>query len=156
MAKNDPLERVTYLRKDTQLLKDGIWYVTEVCPYHGTPDGLVDEEVSWEQAKTPHHAGVIAGMRHRACALSADAEQQRLHAREEIAAAERMLERQIANLEAARVRCRTAQAGDRKDPQYERRCVAAADEIKRHENGLIQAQRRLADVRRDNAFARKG
>lgn len=53
----------TYLRKDQHFLADGVWYLTFECPIHG----YVDEAVSWDEAKTPHHAGVIADTRHTEC-----------------------------------------------------------------------------------------
>jgi hypothetical protein len=160
MAKNDPLERITYLRKDTHLLVDGIWYVTEVCPYHGSPDGLVDEAVSWEEAKTPHHAGVIAGRRHHACALRADAEQQLLDAAAEITAAEELLTQQEQNLARAKDDLKAAflkykvpiEVGlSEFSGSIRSELEAVQQRVARHEHGLHEARRRVEETRKHNA-----
>jgi hypothetical protein len=95
MAKSD-IQSVAYMRKDSHFFADGTWYISTPC----VVCGLVDEEVSWEEAKTPHHAGLIADQRHVACSLKADEATQRQYAlaeievaRGEVVRAEELLER---------------------------------------------------------------
>jgi hypothetical protein len=148
MAKNDPLGPISYLRKDTTFFSDGTWYISTPCLAHG----LIDEEVPWAEAKTPHHAGVIADQRHSACALAADEVNQRAIALAEIKAAEGLLVQQEQNLERARQRLAALDpATVTTDAMREKTMVAAKTLVDRHERGLLEAQRRVADVRRENA-----
>jgi hypothetical protein len=87
-------QNVSYMRKDEHFLADGTWYLTVDCPIHG----MVDEEVSWDDAKTPHHAGTIADQRHQACQVTQSEKDLKLAAKAEIAAAESELNR-VKNLE---------------------------------------------------------
>lgn len=128
MAKNEPLGTVTYLRKDTNFFADGVWYISTPCPVHG----LVDESVTWEEAKTPHHAGVIADDRHQACHLKADEEQQRAYALAEIEAAAEEVKRAEGVLKWATDAC------DEKA-------------IARHREGLDHARRRHREIKKTNS-----
>ena len=138
MAKHDVLN-VTYLRKDSQFFADGIWYVTSPCPIHGN----IDEEVSWEEAKTPHHAGLIADQRHAACVDTVNQNDLRIAGLLEIKAAEDMLYNQEHNLQNAR---NALALLDPADVDY----APALARVKRHENGLVQAQQRVKDIIKAN------
>lgn len=144
MATHDT-QNVSYMRKDHHFLADGIWYVTADCPIHG----LVDEEIPWEEAKTPHHAGVIADSRHQECFAKQD-EQIWAEARKaEIAAAEYEVERVRRNIAERRkiVSHARREAGD----LASRVLSVAEQDLARHEAGLSEAEKRLADVRKYNA-----
>lgn len=86
MATHD-IQNVTYLRKDEHFLADGTWYISTPCP----KCGLVDEEVSWDDAKTPHHAGLIADARHFKCNAMLDEEANRADARSQVEVARAQL-----------------------------------------------------------------
>lgn len=141
MAKHDVLN-VSYMRKDAQFLADGIWYVTTPCP----KCGVVDEEVPWTQAKTPHHAGLIADARHTKCHLELDAELQKVYAEQEIVAAETLRKDQARNVERARERLDALTAALPEGPARERELLAARELLVRHERGLQHAIRRVADT----------
>jgi hypothetical protein len=168
MAKNDPLN-VSYMRKDAQFLADGTWYVTTPC----VKCGLVDEEVPWEEAKTPHHAGLIADQRHAACSLEVDAETIRGARLAEIAAAAREVERadQLlgeaeASYEAERVAVERernvlralpppkdrGEEGARKasEAALDRRLAVATANLERYRRGPTEARKRLADTQAAN------
>jgi hypothetical protein len=138
MAKHD-VQNVSYMRKDRNFLADGTWYITTPCPLCG----LVDEEVSWDEAKTPHHAGLIADERHVECNRSASEADMQLAARAEITAAEQLLEQQKINLAQAQARAASA-LGDL-------HIAEAEANLKRHLDGLEHAKRRVEDVRRHNS-----
>lgn len=153
MAQNDPLPTVShvYLRKDRQFFADGMWYISTPCSVHG----LVDESVTWAEAKTPHHAGVIADARHAECGVDDEVRMIAEVGKAEIAVAEALLDQQRINLAAARKALATVKspisiitAADlRTQPA---RIQEAQDNLARHERGLIEAEKRVADIRRDN------
>lgn len=170
MAQNDPLPTVThvYLRKDAQFFADGMWYISTPCPVHG----LVDESVTWAEAKTPHHAGLIADARHHECALAED-EKNQIKAREsEIQAAVDLRNQQEVNLAAARERVKQAEeavanpkqalsskllvlAAQRLPLEQELRLAAinleeARRMLGRHEHGMKEAERRVVETRTAN------
>lgn len=138
MAKHDVLN-VSYMRKDSQFLADGTWYITTPCPLCG----LVDEEVSWDEAKTPHHAGLIADARHIECNRRASEADMKAAGLAEIRAAEDLLEQQKVNLAEARRNAETV-VGDRAIREAEAN-------LARHLEGLEHAMRRVEDVRRQNS-----
>jgi hypothetical protein len=149
MAKNDILN-VSYMRKDAQFLADGTWYVTTPC----VKCGLVDEEVLWEEAKTPHHAGLIADQRHAACSLEADAETIREARLAEIAAAAREVERADQLLAAVEAEATAIEAGDQTDPLYEKRLAQAKATVERYRRGPAEARKRLEDTEAANGVTR--
>lgn len=156
MAKNDPLPTVSFQRKDTFLLFDGTWYVSTPCVTHG----LVDEEVPWAEAKTPHHAGLIADQRHAACFLEADKVNQR---------AEALAEIEAARIEVTRVEGLLNQAREnlkRACEQYDLPATVKPEmlpkpigpmfaqllhQVALHEHGVGEARQRLENTTRANA-----
>lgn len=170
MADNDAPDGVTHVgpssiasptRKGSTLLYDGVWYVTVPCAQHGTPSGHVDEAVTWAEAKTPHHAGLIADLRHHACNLQLDAQATREAAAAEIAAAEQLLAQQEQNLARATEDMKAAFL-KYKVPieiglsEYQGSPIKAELEalqrlVARHEHGLHEARRRVAETRTANA-----
>lgn len=147
MAKNESLPTVSYMRKDTNFLVDGTWYVSTPCPTHG----LVDEEVSWNDAKTPHHAGVIADKRHEACHAKLAEEEMRAFGLAEIEAARDLLAQQRVNLENARLAYVAARAAAKDDRASQLALEDAGRALDKHTEGLDHALRRLEDVRRHNS-----
>ncbi len=177
MAKNDdlpkvalgtPPARVDGLRKDTHLYADGVWYLTVDCPEHG----LVDIEVPWAEAKTPHHAGVIADQVHAPCFQAAGDAALEAAKATEIAAAEAELARVQEHVPLAEAQLATAKEavaavedqgfsikrmlGGRGDPHGLGR--RAGRELEMAEAALAkahwsveQATQRLADIRKHNA-----
>ena len=162
MAKNDSHETAVLVRpsgiasparKDTSLLVDGVWYVTVPCPYHGTPSGHVDESISWEEAKTPHHAGVIADQRHLKCSVIDEAHELALAGLQEIAAAENLRDQQKVNVAQARERVIAHAAmleADPKNAMRARELAIAQALLKRHEHGMLEAEKRVANTVADN------
>jgi hypothetical protein len=174
MAKNDSLEQATlvtetetenkevngispkdvqYLRKDTHLLIQGQWYITLPCPYHDNPSGLVDEAVSWSEAKTPHHAGVLAEQRHLQCAAVDEAYGNYLTGLQEIAAAEYLKDCQVENLKRAQNEFATWTSVCEADPNNvtsQRMLDKAAQNLKKHEKAMLEAVKRVENTRRDN------
>lgn len=117
------------------------WWCTVEC----SSCGRVDEGVKWEQAKTPRHAALIAEERHAPCVIVNDAHEMYLAGLEEIRAAEGLLQQQHINLDRARSALAAAEL-----TAVKRDTDAARRQVARHEEGLIQAQRRVRDVRADN------
>jgi hypothetical protein len=152
LAKHDP-QQVSYMRKDSHFLADGVWYISTPCPIHD----LVDEEVSWDEAKTPHHAGVIADRRHAECQIKYN-EQQIADARKaEIAAAEREVERidelvsaAHARLDAAKKAANAKKLAEPTKVQREREVLIAQAEVDRLADSPEHARRRLAETRQTN------
>lgn len=142
MAKHD-VQNVSYMRKDRNFLADGTWYITTPCPLCG----LVDEEVSWDEAKTPHHAGLIADQRHVECNRRASEVEMREAGLAEIQAAEDLLAQQERNLVAARLAVTEAV----KQNASPRAVMVADGNLRRHKEGLIHARKRVEDVRRQNS-----
>lgn len=162
MAKNESHETTTYVtpsglaspaRKSTSLLLDGVWYVTVPCACHGTPSGHVDEAISWEEAKTPHHAGVIADMRHAQCNVINEAHELYLCGLQEIRAAEQLRDQQVVNLRVALERLETCSTVHEADPSpmRARELAAAQANLKKHEKAMLEAEKRVANTTADNA-----
>lgn len=179
MAKNDSLPTATfvrrgedgtpsaqYMRKDTHLLLDGTWFIATPC----TVCGLVDEAVSWEEAKTPHHAGLIADRRHQRCNEASAAHELYLAGLEEIRVAEGQREQQARNVQAALERVRTceavleafaspqlalppgaARARERMVKLRQAELDAAAANLRRHEKAMLAAEKRVVYIRETNA-----
>lgn len=159
MAKNEANERAGLAvpgqayhvqRFDSHFLRDGIWYVTVVC----ATCGHVDEEVQWVEAKTPHHAGIKADQRHAACQAINDAHEQYLVGLAEIKAAEYLRDQQVENLKAARERtdvCAAIREADPKSALRHRELNKALEHLKRHELGMLEAEKRVQNTIVDNA-----
>lgn len=145
MATHDT-QNVSYMRKDEHFLADGTWYLTVVCPIHG----MLDEEVSWEDAKTPHHAGVIADERHHECQRKASEEEMKKVAEDEIRAAEVEVERVEALLESAAAEVKQIEASDPEHPLYARMVKQARDRHEELKAGPDKARKRLKDITRHN------
>ena len=191
MAKNDALEMATltgpstlpggsaqYMRKDSMMLVEGVWYITTPCRAlaHGLPclagegksvdveNGLVDEEVPWAQAKTPHHAGLIADRRHIECSKRVDDALIEDVRKQEIEAAEDLLKhahfnrdqaaKRFAEIEAARPNAPDAVAVPEgyaaEVLRHERELEAARLRLSRYEMGLEHAHRRVKETRAQN------
>lgn len=167
MAKNEANERAAFQgptqdvrvqRFDTHFLKDGIWYITAVC----SVCGLVDEEVPWVDAKTPHHAGVIADQRHAECERLNNDHEIALAGLDAIRAAEDLRACQARNVVAALERLKACEQVVEAlgSPTPERASEfrlrqaeldAARAHLRRHEKGMVEAERRVQDVTRENA-----
>lgn len=151
MAQNDPIPSIThtYLRKDAQFFADGVWWISTPCPVHG----LVDESVTWEEAKTPHHAGLIADGRHSQC--NAENEERALYESglNEIRVAEQLRDQQKANLEAATARATELRTVAEKQPKVRVAQIALSDAeetLRRHKHGMAEAERRVVETRKAN------
>ena len=152
MAKNDQLPSVThtYLRKDTQFFADGVWWISTPCPVHG----LVDESVTWEEAKTPHHAGLIADQRHTACNVVNEAHALYLAGLDEIAAAEGMRDQQKENLKAAAEQfydVKMRYEADLASRVLQAELAHATRNLRRHEHAMKEAERRVSETIEANA-----
>lgn len=171
MAKNDSLEQITlvpepisepggpsikdvqYLRKDTHMLVQGTWFIALPCPYHDNPSGLVDEEVSWAAAKTPHHAGVLAELRHVNCNVISEAHELYLSGLQEIEAAKSLRNDQVQNLKHWQEKVeahRIMLEADPLNPVRARELAAAEAMLKRHEHGMLEAEKRVQNTVTDN------
>lgn len=148
MAKHD-VQNVSYMRKDTHFLADGTWYISTPCP----KCGLVDEQVSWKEAKTPHHAGLIADQRHVKCSLELDQTAQGELAEGEIRAAEDLLTNQERNYESWVARVAALRQAVKERPEFARELAAAEAQLGRHKHGLGEAQKRVAQTIASNRRA---
>ncbi len=173
MAKNDKLPSAVlaqYMRKDTSMLLNGVWYISTPCEAlragrkclstaGGTLDeanGLVDERVTWAEAKTPHHAGLIADRRHVACSQALDAELAAAAQAQELEAAAGQVDTQKANLKRWQERVAELEPlADQKNLLLPARNIAALQreldhartQLARHEEGMLHAVKRLQDMR---------
>lgn len=120
--------------------ENGTWYVTVVCPVHD----LIDEEVSWEDAKTPHHAGVIADQRHITCSHELDEQIRIESAQHEIAVAEREVKRVEALLKDTRENRAANDQHDEGDVGF------IENKTKLYEWGLEQAKQQLEQIKKVN------
>lgn len=134
-----------------QFLVDDIWYVTVVCPVHG----LTDEAVPWAQAKTPHHAGVIADTRHTTCFAKGDDEIIARVRKEEIAAAKREVERADRLWGEAQKEARLAAEQPKDGKFYEHNLARALANLERHRRGPTEARKRLAATEETNTDRRQ-
>lgn len=136
-----------------KFLVDGIWYISAVCPTHG----LVDEEVAWEEAKTPHHAGVIADSRHIECHHKQDEEIIAAVRKQEIEAAKAEVDRAEANVkrlkeEVKQAHARRESAGDPNEENLRQRELGILEaELVAHEHGVGEAKKRYQNTKRDNS-----
>jgi hypothetical protein len=147
MATHDT-QNVSYMRKDEHFLADGVWYLTVDCPIHG----MIDEEVPWDDAKTPHHAGVIADQRHQDCQLKQSEQEMKVFAKGEIAAAQNEVERINGLLKQAReVYSNLEQGEGESDKLFSLRVEEAKNLVDVHTRGLEQTNKRLDQIRDQNS-----
>lgn len=142
----------TYMNKSGSFLAEGVWYITTPCPalregreclnaegkLVDTVNGLIDEEVVWADAKTPHHAGLIADQRHWPCAKKID---------EQIIAKARAMEIRAAEYEVERI--------DRVLADQKTLVTRLEADIDTHPLELEQARKRLAELEPGPEHARK-
>ena len=151
MAKHSS-QSVLYMNKDKHFLADGVWYITTPCPAMSVggkclaaegktvdeDNGLIDEEITWDEAKTPHHAGLIADRRHFECARAMD---------EQIIAESREMEIRAAEYEVKRI--------DRVLAEHKELLAKLEADESTHPLELEQAHKRLADLEPGPAHARQ-
>lgn len=164
MAKHYP-QQVSYMRKDQHFLADGVWYISTPCPAlaAGFPccaaegkvvdkeAGLIDEEVTWEEAKTPHHAGLIADRRHYPCAQAMDEEIIKQVRAMEIFHAEELHKTQHRNLDMVRKYVAELEASGASGELHERALQEARALLLKHEEGLKHSEQRVKDTRAANS-----
>jgi hypothetical protein len=119
---------------------EGQWWVTIECPEHG----VVDEAVPWNRAKTPRSAAILAADNHASCLREQLDEEWETFRIEQVAAAEREVERADTLLRNAEIALAAAEG------EAER--LRGGDE----EQHMIARQERLVDDarRRVETYAR--
>ena len=143
MGNDSLMERTSaWLTPSSHFLKDGIWWITVVCPVCG----MVDEQVEWIAARTPRHAGALAEARHAEHAQVDADHDVALAGLAEISSAEDLLANQARNYERWVARVDALRQLVKERPDLARELAAAEAQAERHKHGLVEAQRRVADT----------
>ena len=133
-----PMEKV--------FLHEGAWYVSIDCVI----EGAVDEEVSWEDAKTPWSAARVAEGRHQECFERAGEQAVEAARKEEEQAAKMEVERVEALVPMYESELDDAQALAEDDPHKKRVVAEARERLAIARKGPAEARKRLREIKQQN------